>query len=153
MRVERRAAVRGMAAARARSAVEASWLHWCLLAAEGWQVAAHVRAAGERRRRRGLAVAWTSWWRFKAEGDLHGSQQRVAASAIATRRLRPRMTAWCAATARRREAARLYNRLLVEADERGDGETAGEARHELSWLTEDSEAPVADTIIWSRLKR
>jgi len=47
---------------------------------------------------------------------------------------------------RRREAARLYNRLLVEADERGDGETAGEARHELSWLTEDSEAPVADTI-------
>lgn len=47
---------------------------------------------------------------------------------------------------RRREAARMYNWLLVEAEERGDSETAGEARHELSWLTEDSDAPSADTI-------
>jgi hypothetical protein len=47
---------------------------------------------------------------------------------------------------RRRESARLYNRLLVEAEERGDEETAAEAKHELSWLTEDSEAPAADTI-------
>ena len=38
---------------------------------------------------------------------------------------------------RRREGIRMLNRLLIEAEERGDEETASDARHELSWLTEE----------------
>ncbi|MSV31163.1 MAG: hypothetical protein EXQ57_01435 [Bryobacterales bacterium] len=40
---------------------------------------------------------------------------------------------------RRREGIRLLNRLLVEAEDRGDAETAADARHELSWLTDEDE--------------
>lgn len=40
---------------------------------------------------------------------------------------------------RRREGIRLLHRLLLAAEEYSDAETAEEARHELSWLTDDDE--------------
>lgn len=40
---------------------------------------------------------------------------------------------------RRREGIRLLHRLLVEAEDHGDAETAADARHELSWLTDEDE--------------
>ena len=43
---------------------------------------------------------------------------------------------------RRREGIRLFHRLLLEAEERGDSDTAEEARHELSWLTGEDDEPV-----------
>jgi hypothetical protein len=49
------------------------------------------------------------------------------------------------ADGRRREGIRLLHRLLVEAEERGDTETAADARHELSWLTGDDEAARSGT--------
>lgn len=45
------------------------------------------------------------------------------------------------ADGRRREAIRLLNRLLIEADEQGDTEAAADARHELSWLTDEDLPP------------
>jgi hypothetical protein len=39
------------------------------------------------------------------------------------------------ADGRRREAIRLFHRLLLEAEEQMDRDTADDARHELSWLT------------------
>lgn len=41
------------------------------------------------------------------------------------------------ADARRRECARLYHRLQIEALEHGDDETAADAAHQLSWLTDE----------------
>ncbi len=46
---------------------------------------------------------------------------------------------------RRREGIRLMHRLLVEAEDRGDAETAADARHELSWLTDEDEPGRAGT--------
>ena len=46
---------------------------------------------------------------------------------------------------RRREGIRLLHRLLVEAEEHGDTETAADARHELSWLTDEDEPARAGT--------
>jgi hypothetical protein len=46
---------------------------------------------------------------------------------------------------RRREGIRLFHRLLVEAEERGDAAAAADARHELSWLT-DEDGPVLSGI-------
>lgn len=43
------------------------------------------------------------------------------------------------AEGRRREAIRMFHRLLLEAEEHGDTEVAAETRHELSWLTDDDE--------------
>lgn len=43
---------------------------------------------------------------------------------------------------RRREGIRLFHRLLLEAEERGDADTAEQARHELSWLTDEDDEPV-----------
>jgi len=40
---------------------------------------------------------------------------------------------------RRREGIRLLHRLLVEAEDYGDADTAADARHELSWLTDEDE--------------
>jgi len=40
---------------------------------------------------------------------------------------------------RRREGIRLMHRLMVEAEARGDSETAADARHELSWLTDEED--------------
>ena len=46
---------------------------------------------------------------------------------------------------RRREGIRLLHRLLVEAEEHGDTEAAADARHELSWLTDEDEPALAGT--------
>lgn len=61
----------------------------------------------------------------------------------------PRASELCRRTAflllnagRRREGIRLFHKLLVEAEERGDSVTAGEARHELSWLTSEDDQPL-----------
>ncbi len=43
---------------------------------------------------------------------------------------------------RRREGIRLFHRLLLEAEDRGDTDTAEEARHELSWLTGEDDEPI-----------
>ncbi|MFN0106373.1 MAG: hypothetical protein ACKV2U_30315 [Bryobacteraceae bacterium] len=45
------------------------------------------------------------------------------------------------AEGRRREGIRMFHRLLVEAEEHHDPDTAADARHELSWLT-DEDGPV-----------
>ena len=45
---------------------------------------------------------------------------------------------------RRREGIRLLHRLLLAADERGDADTAADARHELSWLTDEDAPPAVD---------
>jgi hypothetical protein len=42
---------------------------------------------------------------------------------------------------RRREGIRLFHRLLLAAEERGDTDAAAEARHELSWLTDEDAPP------------
>lgn len=61
----------------------------------------------------------------------------------------PRASELCRRTAflllgagRRREGIRLFHKLLVEAEERGDSVIAGEARHELSWLTSEDDQPL-----------
>ena len=61
----------------------------------------------------------------------------------------PRASELCRRTAflllnsgRRREGIRLFHKLLVEAEERGDTLTAGDARHELSWLTSEDDQPL-----------
>lgn len=46
---------------------------------------------------------------------------------------------------RRREGIRLLHRLLVEAEEHGDEEAAADARHELSWLTDEDGPMFAET--------
>ena len=46
---------------------------------------------------------------------------------------------------RRREGIRLLHRLLVEAEDHRDSETAADARHELSWLTDEDEPARAGT--------
>ncbi|MBL8241706.1 MAG: toll/interleukin-1 receptor domain-containing protein [Bryobacterales bacterium] len=52
---------------------------------------------------------------------------------------------------RRREGIRTLHRLLVEAEVRGDSETAETARHELSWLNEDDEPARAETMAGEQL--
>lgn len=61
----------------------------------------------------------------------------------------PRASELCRRTAflllnagRRREGIRLFHKLLVEAEDRGDTVIAGEARHELSWLTSEDDQPL-----------
>ncbi|MBI2686907.1 MAG: hypothetical protein HYX27_11375 [Acidobacteria bacterium] len=55
------------------------------------------------------------------------------------------------AEGRRREGIRLFNQLLLQAEEHGDSEAAADALHELSWLTGDDSPAAPESLSGQQL--